>query len=108
MYKAILSTTVCPLDGAYTVRTLKKEEVANLKLEGVPHYIGHPDTRAIVEKLGAVPAESRLFTGLQVGEQAICFPIQQGKSTRAELGFATPHQGVTVDDLSVRIVTRWE
>ncbi|QNB45442.1 hypothetical protein BR63_03380 [Thermanaerosceptrum fracticalcis] len=104
--KAILSTTVLPLDGVYCVETLPHGEIPNLS--GVPHYIGHPDTKEIVEGLGAVPAPTKLFTGLDVGEQAICFPIQQGKSNRAVDGFTSPHQNVSLGDLQIRVITRLE
>lgn len=104
MYKAILSTTVLPLDGTYRVHTLPPGEIPDLA--GVPHYIGHPDTRTIVEDLGAVPAPEKLFPGLQPGEKAICFPIQQGKSTRATDGFTSPHQNVELSDLQVRVIKR--
>lgn len=103
---AILSTTVLPIDGVYKVETLPKGEIPDLT--GVPHYIGHPDTKEIVESLGAVPSESKLFPGLDIGEVAMCFPIQQGKSSRAIDGFTTPHQSVSIDDLSVRVITRLE
>jgi len=104
MYKivAVLSTTILPLDGTYTVITVDKCP----NIQGIPHYIGHPDTKNIIEELGTVQADSKLFEGLQPFESAICVPIQQGKSTRATEGFTTPHQKVTLDDLSVRIVTR--
>jgi hypothetical protein len=106
MFVAVLSTTVLPLDGVYKVATLPAGEIPDLT--GVPHYIGHPDTKAIVEDLGAVPAPTKLFAGLQPGEQAVCFPIQQGKSTRATDGFTSPHQNVSLDDLQVRVITRLE
>lgn len=103
---AVLSTTVLPVDGTYQVETLPAGQLPEIK--GVPHYIGHPDTRTIVEDLGAVPAPTKLFAGLQPGEQAVCFPIQQGKSTRAVDGFTSPHQNVDINDLSVRVITRLE
>lgn len=103
---AILSTTVLPLDGVYRVETLPAGQVPDIA--GVPHYIGHPDTKAIVESLDAVPAQTKLFTGLQVGEKAACFPIQQGKSARAVDGFSSPHQAVDLADLQVRVITRME
>lgn len=103
---AVLSTTVLPVDGVYQVQTLPPGEIPSLS--GVPHYIGHPDTKAIVESLGAVPAPSKLFGGLAVGEQAICFPIAQGRSTRAVEGFTTPHQNVDLSDLQIRVITRLE
>lgn len=106
MFTAVLSTTVLPLDGTYKVTTLPAGEIPNIA--SVPHYIGHPDTKALVEQLGAVQASTRLFAGLQVGEQAICFPIQQGKSSRATEGFTSPHQSVSLEDLSVRVIMRLE
>lgn len=102
MFVAVLSTTVLPLDGTYRVETIQ----GSPDIAGVPHYIGHPDTRNLVESLGAVQAETKLFSGLQSGEQAVCFPIQQGKSSRASEGFTSPHQSVSLSDLSVRVITR--
>lgn len=106
MYKAVLSTTVLPLDGTYRVETLPPGQIPSLV--GVPHYIGHPDTKQIVESLGAVPAAEKLFPGLQPGEQAVCFPIAQGKSTRAVDGFTSPHQSVDLSDLQIRVIIRLE
>lgn len=105
MYKAILSTTVLPKDGLYKVETLPKGVLPVIK--GVPHYVGHPATREIIESLGGVKAESNLFTGLEPGEKAVCFPIQQGKSSRAEEG-KTVDQEVELSDLSIRVITRIE
>jgi hypothetical protein len=105
---AILSTTVLPLDGTYEVVTIDPKRV---DITGVPHYIGHPATKNIVEKMGAVQAESKLFPGLEPGEVAVCFSIAQGKSTRAKDGFTSPHQDVGKADLTCRVIRRlyvWE
>ena len=104
VFAAVLSTTVLPLDGTYKVATL----ASCPELSGIPHYIGHPDTKAIVESLGAVQAPTKLFSWLQHGERAICFPIQQGRSSRAIDGFTSPHQAVKLKDLQVRVITRIE
>lgn len=105
---AVLSTTVLPIDGTYRVETLRgdaREQVLT-HIRGVPHYIGHPDTKAIVEALGAVPAPTKLFPGLRPGESAICVPIKQGLSSRAADGF-TVHQAIQeIDTLDVRVITR--
>jgi hypothetical protein len=101
---AILSTTVLPKDGIYAVHQV--ENLSQINLQGVPHYIGHPATKQIVESLGAVQAPTRLFTGLEVGETALCFAIAQGKSTRTTQGFTSPHQDVTLDDLAVQVIVR--
>jgi hypothetical protein len=100
---AILSTTVLPLDGTYKITTI---DPGSVNVTGVPHYIWHPDTKAIVEAMGAIPAETKLFSGLQSGQSAFCFSIAQGKSTRVVDGFTTPHQTVTAADLTCRIITR--
>ncbi len=112
---AVLSTTVLPIDGTYEVKTLTAEERASVfkaiagemnPLKGVPHYIGHPDTKQIVEALGAVQAQTKLFAGLKVGELAVCFPIKQGLSTRASEGF-TAHQAISeIETLDVRVLRR--
>jgi hypothetical protein len=101
MIVAVLSTVVVPLDGTYQVQTLASAP----NITGTPHYVGHPDTKGIVEELGAIPANSKLFYGLQVGESAACFPIKQGKSNRSQGGTAV-NQAVTIEDLDIRLVTR--
>lgn len=100
---AVLSTTVLPLDGIYSVETVDPNSV---DIDCAPHYIGHPGTKVIVEKLGAYPATEKLFVGLQPGETAVCFSIAQGKSTRAIDGFTSPHQDVTLEDLTCRLIRR--
>lgn len=99
---AILSTTILPTDGRYDVRTLESMP----DVSGVKHYCGHPDTARLLESFGAEKASSNLFLGLQVGESAIAFAIAQGKSTRAAQGFTTPHQNVTMEDMSIRLIAR--
>ncbi len=105
---AVLSTTVLPIDGTYQVRTLRdaeRDECLN-GLAGVPHFVGHPDTKAIVEAMGAVLAPTKLFKGLEVGESCVCVPIKQGLSTRASEGF-TVHQAISeLGTLDVRVLTR--
>lgn len=107
---AILSTTVLPLDGTYKVVTLKNEERNEIisNLTGKLHYIGHPDTKTLVEALGCVKASTNLFSGLFVNESALCFPIKQGQSTRATEGF-TYHQAINdLESLDIRLITRIE
>jgi len=107
-FVAVLSTTVLPIDGTYEVRTVhdaERDKCLN-GLAGVPHYVGHPDTKAIVEALGAVPAPTKLFKGLEVYETAVCVPIKQGLSTRATEGF-TAHQAISeIATLDVRVMIR--
>ncbi len=101
MIKAVLSTTILPLDGTYDIRTVKNADIA-----GVQHYIGHPATKEIVERMGAIKADSNLFAGLEIGEKAVAFSIKQGLSSRRSEGFTNPHQDVTADQLQIRIIER--
>lgn len=95
---AILTSTVLT-DGTFTCRTVDFPE----SLHGVPHYVGHPGTRAVVEALGAHAAAERLFAGLAVGETYLAVPLAQN---------ARP-DGVTVEvavdttsQLTAKLVTR--
>ena len=97
---AITSTTILPLDGTYSVARIETPDLSGLK-----HYIGHPATANIVETLGAVKAETKLFSGLQVGESQLCFSIKQGLSDRSQGGTAV-NQEVSAGMLECRVVTR--
>lgn len=107
-FVAILSTTILPIDGVYEVYTAKGKERQDIlaRLAGIVHYIGHPDTKSLVEALGAIPSESKLFSGLKEGESAICFPIKQGLSTRKELGFTVDQAISEIETLDVRVIRR--
>lgn len=107
-FTAILSTTVLPLDGTYRVTTLTDvaRSAALASLAGVPHYVGHPDTKSLLEALGAAQAPSKLFPGQQIGDVVLCVPIRQGMSSRAAEGF-TVHQAVAeLETLDVKTVER--
>jgi hypothetical protein len=107
-FVAVLSTTVLPIDGIYRVFTLSDEvrAAALASLAGVPHFVGHPDTKALLEALGAAPASTKLFAGQQIGERVLCVPIRQGLSSRAEQGF-TVHQAIAeLAVLDVKIIDR--
>ncbi len=97
-YVAILSSTVL------TGGTFECKEVAFPQdLSGTPHYVGHPDTKSLVEALGAVPATSKLFGGLQIGESYLAVPLAQNKR---ENGW-TVHTAVSdVSQLKAKVVTR--
>jgi len=99
---AILTSTVCPIDGQYEVKTL---ETRPDRLDGIPHYIGHPSTKALVESMGAVKAISNMFGGLQPGQCALVVSIRQDKSSRATQGM-TVDQEATLNDLTFRIMNR--
>ena len=99
---AVLSTSVMPKDGTYSIHTISKNKV---DLEGLPHYVGHPCTKKIIEDMGAVPAEGNTFHGLEVGEEAICVPIKHRKNKR-EHRFTKANQVVSLKDLCFRILKR--
>lgn len=98
---AITSTTILPKDGTYSVGRL---DVCP-DITRIPHYVGHPSTKEVVEKKGAVLAPNKLFTGLEVGESMICFAIKQGMSDRSQGGTAV-NQEISEDMLDIRVVTR--
>ena len=76
MIVAVLSTSVMPKDGIYSIQTIPRTAV---HIEGVPHYIGHPCTKKIIEEMGAVQASNRSFRGLRIGEEALWLAIVTGK-----------------------------
>lgn len=98
-YVAILSSTVLPLDGDYKVETVPFPTT----LTGTPHYVGHPNTKSLLEALGAVPATERLFGGQQVGDVVLAVPL----ATNTRDGGWTKDVAVTsVGELKARRVTR--
>ena len=103
MITAITSTTILPNDGTYRVERIKDVPI----IVGIPHYIGHPATKSIVESLGAVQASSKLFAGLNAGESMLCCAIKQGMSDRSQGGTAV-NQEVDHSMLDWRIVERVE
>ena len=104
MYKAILSTTVLPQDGNYSVYTLTDAQIEKLNLTDIPHFVGHPATKEILDGLRAVYTPG-LFTGLEPGEIMLAVSIKQGLTSRGEVGH-TVHQNVTKNMLSFRVVQR--
>lgn len=122
---AVTSTTILPMDGLYNVRrvdintTLSGDGPDEVRdrlnnpsipikalIAGTPHYVGHPATKDIIEGMGAVPAASRLFAGLNPGEAMLCCAIKQGMSDRSQGGTAV-NQEVTPDMLDWRLVVRY-
>lgn len=97
-FVAILSTTIL------TVGDFRVEQIAFPEsLAGIPHYVGHPETKALIEELGAQQAPEKLFTGLQVGETYLAVPLANNKR---EAGW-TVHQAVAgVHELRAMRVTR--
>lgn len=110
---AVCSTTILPVDGTYLVHTFPAEELPtlfkNISRLRLPHYVGHPATKAILEQeLNCTPAPTKLFPGLaHEGTAMLCFPIKQGQSDRSQGGSAV-NQEITIDNLDCRIVVRRE
>jgi hypothetical protein len=99
-HKAILSASVMPIDGTYTITTLDQAP----DITGLPHYVGHPSTRGIIESLGAVKAESNLFAGLEVGESVLICSLKQARcGGQSDRNVETE---VTADDLQWRLLVR--
>lgn len=103
---AVLPTTIIAVDGTYRVTSIIPSDLPDIS--GVLHYIGHDDTRAIAERLGAVPSVSRMYGGLQVGETAVCLPLKRNRSNRNLHGYTQPDQRVTIHDINLRLLTRLE
>lgn len=97
--KAILSTTLCTTPGTYTVA-----ELASLPdVAGVPHFVGHPATRAVLDGAGAVYTPGK-FMGLEPGESFLAVPLRDAVR-RPDTG-SVPEQQATAAELRVLLVTR--
>lgn len=97
-YVAILSSTVLT-DGTFTCQTIEFPK----ELTGVPHYVGHPATKGLIEALGAVPAPEKLFKGLEVGQSFLAVPL--ALNPRAE-GYTADTAVSDVSQLRAKLVTR--
>lgn len=104
---AVLSSTVLSLDGTYTVQTLDGPPVVDgaSAVAGLPHYVGHPATAAVLDAAGAVHTKG-LFPGLQVGQAFYACSLAQPRNGGADSH--TSHQAVNdpLNDLVWRLVTR--
>lgn len=97
-FVAILSSTVLT-DGTFECQTIPFPT----DLSSVPHYVGHPDTKALIEALGAVQSSEKLFAGLEVGESYLAVPL--AKNARTE-GWTTNTAVSSISELTARLVTR--
>ena len=96
--KAILSTTLLQQNGTYTYEQMDTPP----DVTGVPHYVGHPATRHLLDKAGAVYTPG-LFGGINPGES---FVVAQLKDARKGQAFTVDQPGVGPDDLKWGRVTR--
>lgn len=95
---AILSSTVLT-DGTFHCETVPFPK----DLAGVPHYVGHPATKALIEALGATPAPTKLFGGLDVGQSYLAVPL--ANNPRAG-GYTADTAVSDVSQLTAKVVTR--
>lgn len=94
-----LSSTVINVKGIYRVETdLAMPEA----LTGLPHYVGHPSTKSVLDALGAEKVPG-LFGGLKVGESFLAFPIV---NPRGDGEWTVDRALGSLDELRVTLVTR--
>lgn len=98
-FVAILSS---PL--GFVGMTLKFDSVPfPTELTGIPHYVGHPDTKALIEALGAVPAPTKNYGGPEVGQSYLAVPLAKNPRTG---GYTTDTAISDVSQLKAVLVTR--
>ena len=97
---AVLSSTVL------TEGTFKCQDVgfADVDLAGVPSFVGHPDTKTLLERLG-VESVPGLFLGLSVGESFLAVPLANNKR---EPGWTVDQAVAGLGELRAKLVTRLE
>lgn len=95
---AVLSSTVINVSGKYDVQV--SVEMPDIK--GLPSYVGHPDTAAVLEKLG-VNKVSGLFAGLEVGQSFLAVPLS---NPNRDEGWTVDQALSSLSELRVTIVTR--
>lgn len=97
---AVLSSTVINVSGNYDVEV----GVSMPEIQGLTHYVGHPDTRKVVEELGAKYAgQGELFKGLEVGESFVAVPLANPDRSS---GWTVDQALESIDQLRVTLVTR--
>lgn len=98
---AALSSTVMNVSGTYRVEVGLPMPTS---LGGLPHYIGHPSTKEVLDAMGAEKVPG-LFDGLQIGESFLAFPIQ---NPRKDAEWTLDRALESVDEIRVTLVTRIE
>lgn len=97
---AVLSSTVLISTGAYNYTEVAPGHTPDLT--GLPHHVGHPATRHLVEAAGAT-YKSGLFAGLAPGE---AFYVAQLRNSRKGAEFTKDHPNVLPEDLKWGLVHR--
>lgn len=95
--KAILSSPICFSGGTFSADDVPMPDVT-----GIPHYVGHPATRALLDAAGAVFTPGR-YAGPEVGESFIAVPL--ALNPRAE-GYTSDTAVADLSQLRVILVTR--
>ncbi len=94
-----LSSTVINVKGTYEVEIgLEMPET----LSGLPHYVGHPSTKTLLDALGAEKVPG-LFGGLAIGESFLAFPIV---NPRGDGEWTVDRALASRDELGVTLITR--
>lgn len=96
---AALSSTVINVDGQYDVKVGLPMPT---DMKDVPHYVGHPSTKAVLDALGAEKVPG-LFDGLKVGESYLAFPIM---NPRGDGEWTVDRALASPDEIRVILVTR--
>jgi hypothetical protein len=96
--KAILSTMLLQADGTYEYKALSDTP----EIRDIPHYVGHPATKHLLDQAGAVYVQG-LFSGLQPGEG---FYVAQLKDPRKGQAFTKDNPNVEPGDLKWGVVRR--
>lgn len=97
-FVAIVSSTILT-DGTFVCETISFPQ----DLAGVPHYVGHPATKGLIEALGATQAPTKFFGGLEVGESYLAVPL--ANNPRSE-GYTTDLAISDISELTAKKVTR--
>lgn len=97
-FVAVLSSTLLQLEGDYRYASLTGAP----EIRDVPHFVGHPATKFLLDGLGAVYSKG-LFQGLEVGAT---FVVAQLKDPRKGAAFTVDQPGVAPEDLKWGTVTR--
>ena len=99
---AILSSTVLTREGEYRYVPFHSMPV----VAGIPHYVGHPAMRHILDTAGAVYKAGYFagyFAGLDVGESYLACQLRDPRKGTA---FTADAPNVDMTDLKFSIVTR--
>lgn len=99
MIVAILSSTVLT-QGTFECR----EAPIPADLTGMPSYVGHPDTAALLTRLGAAPQlKGALFGGLEVGQSFLAVPLANPDRS---VGWTVDTCVASLDQIRAKLVTR--